>query len=92
MVQIYFLLIQELDFTYNNKQIIFSNNIISIKLLFESYNIINIKCKENTYECKKLYFNKNKEFIIESEIKTLPAFEISYDLLNYLSYDLLNNY
>ena len=66
--------------TINNKGMIFSNNIIVIKLNFNDAAIVNIKAKEQTYMCKKLYFNKNKEFIIEYEYKTMPAFDINFDL------------
>ncbi len=64
----------------HNKYMHFSNNVITIDLDLDNINIINIKAKEITYECKKMYFNKNKEFIISNELKTLPSFEIKYDL------------
>ena len=66
--------------TINNTEMIFSNNIIFIKLKFNEPSIIYIKAHEQTYKSKKAYFNKNKEFIIEYEYKTMPAFELYFDL------------
>ncbi len=64
-----------------NKKNIFSNNVINIKQDdLDPYNII-IKSIEQTYECKRMYFNTNKEFIIENEIITLPSFQVTYDTL-----------
>ncbi len=59
-----------------NKKI-YSNNVIEIThYINESY--ILIKATETKYLCKKMYFNKNKEFIIEEKFKTIPSFETNY--------------
>ncbi len=53
---------------------IFSNNIIQIIYNLKD-NYIFIKAKKCIYSSKKIYFNSNKELIIEDEIKTSPPFE-----------------
>ncbi len=72
--------------TTNNKENIFSNNIITIKQnKMNPYSIL-IKANEQIYEHTKLYFNTNKEFIIESEYIYIPAFEILHELYMELFY------
>ncbi len=59
--------------------LIFSNNIIQITYhLNDKY--IFIKAKELIYLSKKIYFNSNKELIIEDEFKISPPFEGYYKI------------
>jgi hypothetical protein len=60
----------------NNKKI-FSNNVIKITFDYLSPFFINIKACEQSYICNKMYFNTNKEFIIENKINYLPSFNIN---------------
>ncbi len=69
----------------NIKQTNYSNGIVNI--LHNSDYII-IKASETTYTCKRLYFNTNKEFIIDSIEKTLPAFKLELPTIEVSAFEL----
>ncbi len=62
----------------NHKEIIYSNNIIKITQNIDEPYFLTIEGIQQTYLCKKLYFNINKEFIIEEKSQTLSSFTCEY--------------